>query len=92
MGLRDEAMRQGLGVLPLALCAAALRLFGGPMPSPDPLIEGAREARRSREPGLELLLAAALVNTQIDAKAEDDLARRDGLLDELRALAACLPR
>jgi erythromycin esterase-like protein len=28
-----------------------------------------------------------LLNTLSDAKAEEDLARRDGLLDELRALA-----
>ncbi len=33
-----------------------------------------------------------LVNTLNDAKAEDDLARRDALLDELRALAARLSR
>lgn len=32
-------------------------------------------------------LARGLSNTLVDAKAEDDLARRDALLDELRALA-----
>ncbi len=32
-----------------------------------------------------------LFNTLNHAKAEDDLARRDALLDELRALAAPIP-
>jgi hypothetical protein len=32
-------------------------------------------------------LARGLSNTLVDAKAEDDLARRDALLDESRALA-----
>jgi len=32
-------------------------------------------------------LAKGLHNTQVNAKVEDDLARRDALLDELRALA-----
>ncbi len=32
-----------------------------------------------------------LFATLVDAKAEDDLARRDALLDELRALAAAYP-
>ena len=32
-----------------------------------------------------------LVNTRDDAKAEDDLTRRDGLLDELRGLARAFP-
>jgi cation transport regulator ChaB len=36
-------------------------------------------------------LAMGLFNTQIDAKAEDDLARRDDLLEELRALAVAHP-
>jgi hypothetical protein len=36
-------------------------------------------------------LAKGLFNTPIDAKAEDDLARRDALLDELRTLARGYP-
>ena len=36
-------------------------------------------------------LAAGLYNTLIDAKYEQDLARRDGLLEELRALAHAHP-
>ncbi|MGA7266075.1 MAG: hypothetical protein WBX30_35090, partial [Stellaceae bacterium] len=91
VGLRDAATLDSLGVLPLALCEAALRLFGEHLPSPDSLIEGAREVRRLRKSGLGLVFAAALVFTQDDAKAEDDLARRDGLLAELRALARAFP-
>ena len=36
-------------------------------------------------------LAGGLLNTLNDAKAEDDLARRDGLLDELRTLSGAFP-
>ncbi len=36
-------------------------------------------------------LAKGLFNTLNHAKAEDDLARRDALLDELRALAGAYP-
>lgn len=36
-------------------------------------------------------LAGDLLNMLNDAKAEDDLARRDSLLDELRALAHTYP-
>ena len=36
-------------------------------------------------------LASGLLNTLVDAKAEGDLARRDTLLDELRALARTRP-
>ena len=51
------------------------------------MIEGAQQARRAREAGLGFILSAGLLNTLNDAKAEDDLDRRDALLDELRALA-----
>ena len=37
------------------------------------------------------LLRPAYFNTLVDAKAEQDLARRDGLLAELRALAGAHP-
>jgi hypothetical protein len=90
-GLWDDARRQNLGPLPLALCDAAESLFGGRLPSSAPLIEGAKRARESREPGLGSILAAALFNTLQDAKEEDDLPRRDALLAELRALARAYP-
>ncbi|MGA7266073.1 MAG: hypothetical protein WBX30_35080, partial [Stellaceae bacterium] len=41
--------------------------------------------------GLESLLAAGLFNALNAAKAEGDLARRDTLLNELRALAETYP-
>jgi hypothetical protein len=91
VGPRDAVSCQNLGPLPRVLCEAALRLFGERLPSSDSLIEGAREARRLPEPGLGLVLAAALLNSLNDAKAEDDFARRDALLDELRALVQALP-
>ena len=43
------------------------------------------------EPSVGLLLATALRNALIDAKTEGHLARRDALLDELRALARAYP-
>ena len=43
------------------------------------------------EPSVGLLLATALRNAVIDAKTEGHLARRDALLDELRALARAYP-
>ena len=43
------------------------------------------------EPSVGLLLATALRNAPIDAKTEGDLARRDALLDELRAPARIRP-
>jgi hypothetical protein len=54
-------------------------------------MEGAGEARKSGEPGLGFLLAVGLFHSLNDAKAEGDLARRDALLDELRALARDYP-
>jgi len=43
------------------------------------------------EPSVGLLLATALRNALIDAKTEGHVARRDALLDELRALARAYP-
>jgi hypothetical protein len=91
VGLRDEVRRQSLGSLPLALCEAALHISGERLPSSDSLIEGAREARRSSEPGVGTILAVALYDALHLATEEDDLARRDALLDELRALARAYP-
>ena len=89
--LRDEARRQELGPLSRALCAAALTLLGVHLPSPALLIEGVRQARKSRDVGLGFILASALINTLNDAKAENDRARRDALLDTLRDLACTYP-
>ena len=47
--------------------------------------QGSRRRRRARA------AARGLFNTLVYAKAEDDLARRDALLDELRALARAHP-
>jgi hypothetical protein len=85
VGLGDEARRQNLGPLPLALCDAAVILFGERLSSSDSLIKGAHEAQRLPELRVGLVLAAGLVNTLGDAKAHDYLAHRDALLDELRA-------
>jgi hypothetical protein len=54
-------------------------------------IEGTQQAIRSREQGLGFILAFGLLNTLIHAKDENELARRDTLLDELRALARSYP-
>jgi hypothetical protein len=90
-GLRDAAVQHNLGSLPLALCEVA-RTFLNERPFPTvSLIEGVQQARRSREAGLGLVLSAGLFNTLIYAKAEDDLARRDALLDQLRGLARDYP-
>jgi hypothetical protein len=90
-GLRDTAAQYNLGSLPLALCEMARTLFGERPSSFECVIEGTQQAIRSREAGLGFILAAGLFNTLIHAKAEDDLARRDTLLDELRALARSYP-
>jgi hypothetical protein len=90
-GLRDTAAQYNLGALPLALCEAARTFFGERALSPTSVIEGVQHARRSREAGLGLILSAGLLNTLADAKAENDLACRDTLLDELRALARTYP-
>ncbi|MBV9479156.1 MAG: hypothetical protein JO249_00170, partial [Acidobacteria bacterium] len=90
-GLRDTAAQYNLGVLLLALCEAARTFFSERPSSPASIIEGVQQARRSGEAGLGLVLSAGLLNTLVYAKAEDDLARRDSLLDELRVLARTYP-
>src|SRR6266446_238470 len=73
--------------MPCALCEATFRFFNKCLPLGS-LIEGVREARRRREPGLGFVLATALYNALCDAKEVDNLApSRSALLDELRALA-----
>jgi hypothetical protein len=89
-GFRDTASQYNLGSLPLALCEMARTLFGE-RPSFECVIEGTQQAIRSREAGLGFILASGLLNTLNNAKDEDDLARRDTLLDELRALARSYP-
>jgi len=91
LGLRDEAKRQNLGPLPLALCDGAASLFGEQLPSSASLIAGAKQARGLREHGLGLILAAALFNTLTIASAGGDFCRSDALLNELRALACTYP-
>ena len=70
------------------VCFAAVALFREPVP-PGPLDKAASLVGRAA--GLAPLLAMGLVNTLYHAKAEDDLPRRDALLDELRALATTWP-
>jgi hypothetical protein len=86
-----SSVRTYLGPVSQALCQAATRLLGEKWDAPDALLAGARQARTAREPGIAFVLASCLFNTLIDAKAEDDLPRRDALLDELRALSAANP-
>jgi hypothetical protein len=90
--LLDTAVQQNLGALPIALCEASREFFlGERSSSPAALIEGAQQVRRSREAGFGFILAAGLFRTLHKAEAEGDLARRDDLLDELRALARSFP-
>ena len=58
---------------------------------PKILISGAQQARAPQFAAIAPLLAIGLVYGLIPAKAEDDLARRDALLEELRALAGAHP-
>jgi hypothetical protein len=90
-GLRDAAAQYNLGSLPSTLCEIARILCGERPSSLVLLIKGVQQARKSREAGLGILLSAGLFNTLIEAKAEDDLAHRRALLDELRALARTYP-
>ncbi len=55
------------------------------------LISGARQAGASEFAAIAPLLAIGLSDALNQAKAEDDLARRDALLEELRALAGAHP-
>jgi len=86
-GIRDTASQQGLDPLRLALCDASLRLLGDGLPSPDLLLAGAEQARKSREARLGPVLAGGLFSALFSAKSENNLPRRDALLNELRALS-----
>jgi hypothetical protein len=88
--LRDEAERLDLGSIAVALCQSASMAFGRST-SPASLIEGAREARRSRATGLGIVLSTGLYDASIKAKEAGQLADRDASLDELRALARAFP-
>jgi hypothetical protein len=90
-GLQSTTSDKDLGPIPLALCQAATSLFGRESASPTALMSGIQQVRKSPEPRIGFVLATGLFNTLIDAKAEDDLSRRDALLDELRALASTYP-
>ena len=70
-GLRDTAVEQNLGSLPLALCEAARSYFGERPSSPASVIKGVQQARKAREAGFGYILSNALFNTLIDAKTED---------------------
>jgi hypothetical protein len=89
--LRGVASRLNLRPLALALCDGAATLFGECLGSLAALIDGARQARELHEPGVGLVLGAALFTTLDPAKLEEGFGRRDALLDELRALATAYP-
>jgi hypothetical protein len=71
-----------MGLIPNFVCDSLPRNHQE-NPMPQPIIPDDAAVRRR--------LAGGLFNTLNDAKAEDDLARRDALLDELRALARAFP-
>src|SRR5215831_15679942 len=54
-------------------------------------VQPSLRARKGRANSNSFILAVGLCNTLNAAKDENDLARRDGLLDELRALARTYP-
>ncbi len=80
-----------LAVLPQAICQASAKLFGNFDTTDDTLLLGVRELISSKKASFAPLMAMGLFNTLIDAKEEEELARRDTLLDELRALAEAWP-
>ncbi len=90
-GLAGHAQSLECDMASVMLCQSAITLFGEPPPRVESFLRGARQARALNLPGLAPLLAMGLFNTLNHAKAEDDLARRDALLDELRALAGAYP-
>jgi hypothetical protein len=81
--------------LPLALSVAAISLFDWTSfgdEDLDNLVAGAHTTCYAENAPLAALVAIALYNTGKAAKAEDDLERRDGLLQALRDLATAWPR
>jgi hypothetical protein len=88
IGLRTTSGRLKLSDLHRGLCEAAMALAGQRADS-HAILHAARAART--EPRAAPLMAMGLFNTLVDAKAEDDLPRRDALLDELRELTARYP-
>jgi hypothetical protein len=72
-----------------AICRAAATLTGDATAVDDMLIDGLRHLPASGTGAA--LIAMGLFNTLLDAKQEDDLGRRDALLDALRALADRYP-
>jgi hypothetical protein len=78
----------------LAVCAVACQLFRdttAPVQAAS-LIGGWTLALAARVPHASAFLASALFTTLNHAKEENDLPRRDALLEELRALANAHPR
>ena len=83
-----DARAWGLSPLPQILCQCAASLFGQRAAvDADSLLGVAGDADKDIGP----LLALGLFNTLNGAKAENDLSRRDALLDALRALAERYP-
>jgi hypothetical protein len=68
------------------LCEAAISCFDIRVRG-DALSRGHTHWRDLQQADVVCLVAMGLFNTLIDTKAEDNLPRRDPLLDELRALA-----
>jgi hypothetical protein len=89
--LLPSTLELGAGDVFVAACQAAATLFGHRSASDEIFLRGAVEARSGALTTVAPLFAIAAFNTLNDAKAEGNLARRDALLDELRALAAAHP-
>jgi hypothetical protein len=88
--LANVAHDKDWGAVAVALCQAASSLLDHSA-SASAMISGARTARSLQSFDAAPLLAIGLANTLAYAKAEEDLPRRDALLDELRALSAAYP-
>ena len=83
-GLQARSLELEVSVLHRGLCEAAITLLEQRADT-NVTLRAARVARA--EPRAAPLMAMGLYNTLNHAKQEDDLARRDALLGELRALA-----
>jgi hypothetical protein len=69
-----------------ALCQSALSAFALPLTAPNRLL-GVTADLNATPQSVAPLLATGLFNTLVDAKAENDLKRRDALLSDLQTLA-----
>jgi hypothetical protein len=89
--LLSETREVGAGDAWTATCQAAATLFGDLSSVDETLVRGANQARSEALGAMAPLLAVGLYNALTAAEANHDMARRDALLDELRALAAAHP-